>query len=217
MKVLAPRPRRNGAAGAGPERRRGSVIMAIGNYPGAARPPDQPRAGADMAFSLIPGKLRFNLHAIYAETQAKVVERDQLRPLHFAKCMAWAKARGICLDFNPTFFAHLIANDGDTISHADESIRSFWVRHAIACRRIAEAMDRNQGASASSTAGSPTGPRTSPSTAGSRGAAWRSPSTKCSPPRSAAPTARTRSRASSSSSGARTTWWAAMSSTSAKP
>jgi len=122
----------------------GGGIMATGNYPGAARTPDQLRADAEKAFALIPGKLRFNLHAIYAETGGKVVERDQLRPQHFAKWMDWAVARGICLDFNPTFFAHPKANDGYTLSHADEPIRSFWVRHAIACRRIAEAMGRKQ-------------------------------------------------------------------------
>jgi L-rhamnose isomerase len=122
----------------------GGGIMATGNYPGAARTPDQLRADAEKAFSLIPGTLRFNLHAIYAETGGKAVERDQLRPQHFAKWMDWAAARGICLDFNPTFFAHPKANDGYTLSHADESIRSFWVRHAIACRRIAEAMGRKQ-------------------------------------------------------------------------
>lgn len=124
----------------------GGGILATGNYPGAASTPDMLRADAEKAFSLIPGRLRFNLHAIYAETGGKVVERDQLGPEHFAKWMAWAKANGICLDFNPTFFAHPKANDGYTLSHADDAVRRFWVRHAIACRRIAEAMGRNQGA-----------------------------------------------------------------------
>ncbi len=122
----------------------GGGIMATGNYPGAARTPDQLRADAEKAFSLIPGKLRFNLHAIYAETGGKPVERDQLRPEHFARWMDWAASRGICLDFNPTYFAHPKANDGYTLSHADESVRAFWVRHGIACRRIAEAMGRRQ-------------------------------------------------------------------------
>ena len=123
----------------------GGGIMATGNYPGAARTPEQLRADAEKAFSLIPGRLRFSLHAIYAETGGRVVERDRLAPEHFAAWMAWAKARGICLDFNPTFFAHPKANDGWTLSHADAEIRAFWIRHAIACRRIAEAMGRSQG------------------------------------------------------------------------
>lgn len=123
----------------------GGGIMATGNYPGAARTADQLRADAEKAFSLIPGKLRFNLHAIYAETDGEVVDRDKLEPKHFAKWMAWAKKLGICLDFNPTFFAHPLANDGYTLSHANPETRKFWVRHDIACRRIAEAMGRSQG------------------------------------------------------------------------
>ena len=39
-------------------------ILTTGNYPGKARTPDELRADAEKAFSLIPGKQRFNLHAI---------------------------------------------------------------------------------------------------------------------------------------------------------
>jgi len=39
-----------------------------------------------------------------------------------------------------------MANSGYTLSSADENIRKFWVRHGIACRRIAEVMGREQGA-----------------------------------------------------------------------
>jgi len=124
----------------------GGGIMATGNYPGAARDGHELRADATKAFSLIPGQLRFNLHAIYAETEGKRVERDQLTADHFRKWMDWAKATGVKLDFNSTFFAHPMANSGYTLSSADESVRQFWVRHAVACRRIGEAMGRAQGA-----------------------------------------------------------------------
>ncbi|MGD0384006.1 MAG: L-rhamnose isomerase, partial [Thermoguttaceae bacterium] len=43
-------------------------ILATGNYPGRARNADELRADAALAFSLIPGKHRFNVHAIYLET-----------------------------------------------------------------------------------------------------------------------------------------------------
>ena len=107
----------------------GGGIMAIGNYPGPALTADMLRKDAEKAFSLIPGKKRFNLHAIYAETNGKVVERDQIGPEHFANWMKWSKDNGIPLDFNPTFFAHPLANDGYTLSHANDDIRNFWIRH----------------------------------------------------------------------------------------
>jgi len=123
----------------------GGGIMATGNYPGPARDGDELRADAAKACSLIPGKLRFNLHAIYAETDGIKVERDQLTPEHFRRWTDWSKANGISLDFNPTFFAHPLAESGYTLSDADEHVRQFWVRHGIACRKIAEAMGRAQG------------------------------------------------------------------------
>src|SRR5437868_15372865 len=62
----------------------GGGIQATGNYPGKARNADELRADLDMAFSLIPGKHRLNLHAIYAETQGRAVQRDRLGPEPFA-------------------------------------------------------------------------------------------------------------------------------------
>jgi L-rhamnose isomerase len=123
----------------------GGGIMATGNYPGRARNGDELRADLATAMSLLPGKHRVNLHAIYAETDGKSVERDQLQPAHFARWIAWAKRQRIGLDFNPTFFAHPQASDGFTLAHADDATRAFWVRHAIACRRIAAAMAQQLG------------------------------------------------------------------------
>jgi len=123
----------------------GGGIMATGNYPGRARNGDELRADLAAAMALLPGKYRVNLHAIYAETNGKFVERDQLKPEHFSKWIAWAKRRRIGLDFNPTFFAHPKANDGFTLSHADDAMRAFWIRHGQACRRIAAVMAKELG------------------------------------------------------------------------
>ena len=46
------------------------------------------------------------------------------------------------MDFNPTFFGHPNAADGLTLSHPDAKIRNFWIRHGIACRRIAAHMGK---------------------------------------------------------------------------
>jgi L-rhamnose isomerase len=69
------------------------------------------------ALSLIPGKHRVNLHAIYAETNGEAVERDQIEPKHFENWVNWAKGNGLGLDFNPTLFSHPKAEDCLTLSH----------------------------------------------------------------------------------------------------
>jgi len=125
----------------------GGGIMATGNHPGAARTGDELRADMLQAFSLIPGKKRANLHAFYAETGGAHVDRDDLRPEHFANWMAWSKEHDIPLDFNPTFFCHPKAESGYTLSCHDNDVREFWIRHGIASRAIAQAMADNQGCS----------------------------------------------------------------------
>jgi len=118
----------------------GGGIAATGNYPGRARTPDELRADAAKALSLIPGTHRFNLHAFYGEFRGRRVDRDEIAPEHFAGWIEWARSLGIGLDFNPTFFSHPKAADNFTLAHANPDIRAFWIRHGIACRRIGEAM-----------------------------------------------------------------------------
>ncbi len=122
----------------------GGGIMATGNYPGRAGNGEETRADIEKAMSLIPGAQRVNVHACYSETDA-FVDRDEMDASGFAMWMDWAKAKGVCLDFNPTFFAHPKAEDGYTLSNRDEDIRAFWVKHGKACRKIAEAMAEAQG------------------------------------------------------------------------
>ena len=70
-----------------------------------------------MALSLVPGKHRLNLHAIYAETGGRRIDRDALLPEHFATWLDWARSAGLGLDFNPTYFAHPKASEGFTLAH----------------------------------------------------------------------------------------------------
>jgi L-rhamnose isomerase len=123
----------------------GGGILATGNYYGKPRTADELREDAAQAFSLIPGKHRFNLHAIYAETGGKSIERDRLEPEHFSNWIGWAKEMGIGLDMNPTFFSHPLAEDGFTLAHRDKKVRSFWVRHGIVCRKLGAAFGRELG------------------------------------------------------------------------
>ena len=122
----------------------GGGIMATGAYPGKARTADELRADVEKTLSLIPGKHRLNLHAMYAETKGKV-DRNELEPKHFASWVEWAKANGLGMDFNGTYFSHPKAADGFTLSSADEGIRKFWVEHGIACRKIGAYMGKELG------------------------------------------------------------------------
>lgn len=110
-------------------------ISVTGQYPGAATTPAELRADLEQAFSLIPGKHKVNLHAIYTDTDEKV-ELDQIEPKHYEKWVQWAKEQGLGLDFNPTCFSHEKSSDGFTLSHPDPEIRKFWIDHCKASRRI---------------------------------------------------------------------------------
>lgn len=114
-------------------------IQTTGNYPGRARSARELRSDLELAFSLIPGAKRLNLHAIYLEADSPV-ERDKIEPRHFQGWIDWAKQQGLGLDFNPTCFSHPKSAQNLTLSHPDDEIRRFWIDHCIACRRVSEYM-----------------------------------------------------------------------------
>ena len=118
----------------------GAGLAVTGNYPGKARTADELRKDLDEALSLIPGTHRLNLHASYAETSGKKVDRDALEPAHFQNWIDWAKAKKMGMDFNPTYFSHPKAADGWTLASPDKGVRRFWIDHGIACRKIGAAM-----------------------------------------------------------------------------
>ncbi len=123
----------------------GGGLAATGNYPGKARTADELRSDLDLAYRLIPGRHRLNLHAMYAETDGRRVERNELRPEHFAQWVNWAKLNGHALDFNPSLFSHPKAAGGLTLASYDKGVRQFWIEHCIACRKIGEYFGRELG------------------------------------------------------------------------
>ena len=123
----------------------GGGLAVTGNYPGKARTPEELRSDFNKAYSLIPGKHRLALHAIYGESAGKPVPRNEITPALFKNWIDWAKAKGLGLDFNPTCFSHPKAADGFTLAHQDKGIRRFWIEHCIACRKIGAAMGKAQG------------------------------------------------------------------------
>ena len=122
----------------------GGGIQATGNHPGRARTPEELRADLEFAYSMIPGKHRLNLHAMYLDTD-KTPDRDEIEYRHFSPWVDWAKDQGLGLDFNPTFFAHTKADDNLTLSHPDQGIRDFWIEHGRRTREIAAQMGAELG------------------------------------------------------------------------
>jgi L-rhamnose isomerase len=123
----------------------GGGIQATGNFPGKARTIDQMRDDLDKVMSLVPGRQRLNLHAIYGEFGGKKVDRDQIEVKHFQGWIDWAKKRKIGLDFNCTCFSHPLADDGYTLSSKNPKVRKFWVEHTKRCRAIAAEMGKQLG------------------------------------------------------------------------
>lgn len=113
-------------------------IQATGNYPGAAKTPEELMQDMDEMLSMIPGKHKINLHASYAIfKEGEWVDRDAIEPKHFATWVKFAKERGLGIDFNPTLFSHEKVKDGLTLSSPEKEIREFWIRHCKACLKIA--------------------------------------------------------------------------------
>ena len=114
-------------------------IQTTGNYPGKAMTPEELMADMEKVMSLAPGKKKINIHASYAIfEEGQWVDRDQLEPKHFKKWVDFAKAKGVGIDFNPTFFSSPKVKDGLTLSSPDEETRKFWIRHGKACIRISQ-------------------------------------------------------------------------------
>jgi L-rhamnose isomerase len=123
----------------------GGGIQVTGNYPGKARNVEQMKADIEKVMSLLPGKQRFNLHAIYGDFGGEFVDRDQIEVKHFQSWIDWAKSLGIGLDFNCTCFSHPKADDGFTLSSKNEENRKFWIEHTKRCRSIAAEMGKQLG------------------------------------------------------------------------
>lgn len=140
----------------------GGGIQATGNYPGKARTIDQLRQDIDKVMSLLPGKQRLNLHAIYGDFKGEKVDRDQIEVRHFQSWIDWAKQHATGLDFNPTCFSHPYADDGFTLSSKNEKYRKFWIEHTRRTRKIAAEMGKQLGTPAVNNIWIPDGSKDTP-------------------------------------------------------
>ena len=123
----------------------GGGIQVTGNYPGKARNIGELKQDIEKSMSLLPGKQRLNLHAIYGDFGGEFIDRDQIEIKHFQSWIDWAKDKEMGLDFNATCFSHPNAATGFTLSSKDEKVRSFWVEHVKRCRSIAAEMGKQLG------------------------------------------------------------------------
>ena len=118
-------------------------IQTTGNYPGKARNFEELKKDLDKALSHIPGSKKINLHAIYQT--GKVVERCDVGPEQFKEWVAYAKERGLGLDYNPTIFSHPMLVDGLSLSSPDEKVRNYWIKHCINGLKITEMFGKELG------------------------------------------------------------------------
>jgi L-rhamnose isomerase len=118
----------------------GGGIMVTGGYPGKPRNIGELMKDAQKAFSIIPGKKKLALHAMYGDFKGKFEGRDKIETKHFESWVDWAKANKVGLDFNPTLFSHPYVEDGYTLASTNEKIRKFWVKHLNKSREIGDFM-----------------------------------------------------------------------------
>ena len=123
----------------------GGGLSVTGSYPGRARTADELRQDLSKAYSLIPGRHRLNLHAMYGEFGGRAVDRDAVGPEHFQGWADWAVGEGHGLDFNCTCFSHPRADSGFTLSHRESAVRAFWTEHVKRCRVVGAYFGRRTG------------------------------------------------------------------------
>lgn len=119
-------------------------IQATGNAPGKPQSVEEYMENLNKALSYVPGALKLALHSVYSVSD-KPVERNAVRPEHFKFWVDYAREKKMGLDFNPTYFSHPMAASGLTLTSPDPAVRSYWIEHGIACRKIGEYFGRELG------------------------------------------------------------------------
>ncbi len=143
----------------------GGGLAVTGRRPGRARCFEEMIADLEAALSLIPGRHRVGLHAMYGSHPLRSADRNAMEPCDFDGWMSWSRERGVPLDFNPTLFAHPMALSGRTLSSPDAGVRGFWIEHVKLCRRIAGALAGSQGSFCIDNLWMPDGSREPPASA----------------------------------------------------
>jgi L-rhamnose isomerase len=123
----------------------GGGLAATGNYPGKARTLEELRQDLEKLYSLLPGSHRLALHMSYGDFGGKKVDRDAIRPEHFASWLDWGRVRSVMLDMNSTYFSHPLAESGFTLANKDPKVRRFWIEHTLRTRELSAHIGQRQG------------------------------------------------------------------------
>lgn len=113
-----------------------SENVVTGNFPYAARNAAELRADIEKVLSLSPSKHKVNLHSVYAEGVSSA--RTDIDASAFSGWIDWAKEKGVGLDYNPSFFAHPMMDNGLSLASPKKEVRDFWIEHGAVSRKIAE-------------------------------------------------------------------------------
>lgn len=120
-----------------------SENVVTGNYPYAARNAAELRADIEKVYSLSPSKHKLNLHSVYAENTH--TDRDAYDISAFSGWIDWAKKNKVGLDYNPSFFAHPMMDNGMSLASSKKDVREFWIRHGQSSREIAYGLGKALG------------------------------------------------------------------------
>lgn len=120
-----------------------SENVVTGNYPYAARNAAELRADIEKVYSLSPSKHKLNLHSVYAENTH--TDRDAYDISAFEGWIDWAKKNKVGLDYNPSFFAHPMMDNGMSLASPKKEVRDFWIRHGQSSREIAYGLGKALG------------------------------------------------------------------------
>lgn len=123
----------------------GGGILSTGGYPGKARNLSELFSDLEKVLTLIPGKLKINLHATYGDFKGQKVDRNMISLQHFEKWIDWAKENNVGLDFNPSLFSHPLAESGYTLASSNKKIRDFWIEHVKRSREISDYIGKELG------------------------------------------------------------------------
>ncbi len=121
-----------------------SENVVTGNYPGRSNDGAEMRQDLDQALRFSPCRHKLNLHSMYAEPKHKK-ERNELEAEDFRAWIDWAKARGMGIDFNVSYFTHPMMKDGCSLASPDEAVRRYWIQAGIGGRKISADIGRELG------------------------------------------------------------------------